>query len=162
MQRIGSYDYHGLVRSYIAQDRPSASTAGDRMSYSGTKLYSYNSVLAIMDKLSQHILYIDRHISAYSNTSIKHTMELLDAVPSHWKVFIIDLNLTAEENLLEYWKSIDKRITDHTRSRKYKHIIKQSIHDEIRTAQLFAELHKLDQTIPEELMRKLFVHQLLN
>lgn len=162
MLQIGSYDYKGLIKSYLKQDRQSASTAGDRMSYFNHKLYSYNSVLAFMDKQFAQVLFIDKHISTYSNTSRKHTKVLFNTIPSYWKVFIIDLNLMAQENLLEYWESVDKLITDYIRSRKYKHIIKDVIHNTIRTAQLFAELHKLDQTIPEELMRKLFVNRLLN
>ena len=162
MIKIGPYDYLNLIKSYLAQDRPSATTAGDRMSYFGRKLYSYNSVLAIISTIHSNVLYIDSSTRSYSNTTSKQTNRLVTITHSlNWQVFFIDLRSEPANNLATYWSEVESLIGKHNRSRKYKYHIKQSIHSTIRTAQLFAELHELDPTIPDILRRQLFVNQLL-
>ena len=39
MITIGQYEYYGLIRSYLAQNRAKAKTAGNRLSYIGKNLY---------------------------------------------------------------------------------------------------------------------------
>lgn len=159
---IGSYDYEGLCKSFLAQDRPSAKTAGDRMSYFGPKLYSYASILARISHKLPSTLYIDKHISTYSNTSRKHTNKLTSETPSYWNVFTIDFDLSMADNLTEYWEEVEYLITRYRRARILKPRIKQQIHTLIHTTKHFAELHKLDPSIPDHIMRLLFVNQLLN
>ena len=159
---IGSYDYKGLCKSFLAQDRNNAKTAGDRMSYFGTNLYSYSSTLARISDTLPSILYIDKHISTYSPTSRKHANFLTLAADYNWNIFIIDLDLPVANNLSEYWTEVEYLITRYRRARTLKPRIKQQIHTLIHTTKHFAKLHKLDQTIPDSIMRQLFVYQLLN
>lgn len=159
--QIGQYDYEGLCKSFLAQDRKSAKTAGNRLSYCGKTLYSYDSVLARISHKLSSTLYIDKHISTYSNTSRKHTNKLTSATPSYWNVFTIDFDLPLTDNLTEYWEEVEYLITKYHRARTLKPRIKQQIHTLIRTTKHFAELHKFDTSIPDHIMRLLFVYQLL-
>lgn len=163
MIKIGFYDYEGLIKSYLAQDRPSAKTADNRMSYNQHRLSSYNSTLAIIGTSRPSTLYIDKAISNYSNTTKKQTRKLLYiAAEQNWTVFIVNINRSQEFNLLVLWEEITNLIGKHNRSRKHKPTIKQSIHEAISTAQHFAEWHELDPIIPDILMRHLFINSLLH
>lgn len=159
---IGQYDYEGLCKSFLAQDRSYAKTAGERLSYNRKYLYSYNSTLAIVSHKLPSTLYIDKHISTYSNTSRKHTNKLTSAASKGWNVFTIDFDLPAADNLTEYWEEVEYLITRYRRARTLKPKIKQQIHKLIHTAKHFAELHELDPTVPDHIMRQLFVNSLLH
>ena len=162
MIKIGPYNYEGLIRSFLAQDRVSAKTADNRLSYSRTKLSSYNSTLALISTLRPSTLWIDKSISKYSNTTQRQTRKLLYmAAEQNWTVFTIDLHLSSNDNLSAFWTDIELLITRYKRARTRKPYIKQSIHEAISNAQHFAEWHELDPTIPDILMRHLFVNQLL-
>lgn len=52
------------------------------MSFYDTKLYSYNSVLARMDRIND-VICIDLSIANYSHTSGRHHRYLLGAIPRH-------------------------------------------------------------------------------
>lgn len=66
----GSYDYNS-----------------HNMSYYGTKLYSYNTVLATIDR-EHNIINIDKSTAHYSYTSGRHYRYLLEAIPnSSYTVF---------------------------------------------------------------------------
>lgn len=160
MIRIEQYDYEGLIQSYLAQDRPLASTASNRMSYHNTVLYSYNSILAKMSEVIPNVLYINKHIAECSNTTKKHT-GLLQRKALSWNIFVIDLNIPFSDNLQTYWEDIELLIKRYQRARTLKPKIKQALHKLIHTTQHFAELHGLDPTIPDHIMKQLFVNQLL-
>lgn len=161
MIKIKSYDYEGLIQSYLAQDRPSASTANDRMSYKGITLYSYSSILAQISETLPNTLYIDKHISRYSRTTSKQFHELQREASLNGNVFVIDLDITFADNLQLYWADAELLIKRYKWARTLKPQIKQDLHKLIRNAQHFAELHGLDSTIPDHIMRQLFVNQLL-
>lgn len=161
MIHIGQYDYDGLIKSYLAQDRHSASTASNRMSYRGIKLYSYNSILARMSDTLPNTLYINKHLSNYSRTTSKQINELQREALPNWSEFVINLDITFADNLQLYWAEAELFIKRYKRARTLKSRIKQELHKLIRTAQHFAELHGLDSTIPDHIMRQLFVNQLL-
>lgn len=159
---IGAYNYEELIKSYLAQDRTFAKTAGNRLSYSGKYLYSYNSVLARISDTIPSVLYIDKHISTYSKTSRKHANTLISVVSSNWNIFIINLDLPAADNLSEYWTEIEQLITRYRRASVLKPRIKQQIHTLIHTTKHFAEVHGLDPSVPDHILRQLFTYQLLN
>ncbi len=161
MIKIGPYDYEGLIHSYLAQDRPSASTADNRMSYHGPNLYSYNSILAKISGTQPNTLYINKFISKYSITTIKQTHKLHREALLSWNSFTIDFDISFKENLSLYWEEVELRIIRYKRARTLKSSIKQSTHEAVSIAQHFAEVHELDPTIPDILMRQLFVNQLL-
>lgn len=158
---IGQYDYKGLCKSFLVQDRISAKTAVDRLSYSGKTLYSYNSVLARISDTLTSVIHIDKHISTYSNTSRRHANELTSVASNNWNIFTIDTNLPEADNLSEYWEEVEYFIAKHNRARTTKAYYKQQIHTLIHTTKHFAKLHKLDTSIPDHIMRQLFVYQLL-
>ncbi len=162
MIKIGPYDYEGLIHSFLARDRLWASTADKRMSYIGHKLYSYNSILAKIIYSQPNTLYINKATAKYSNTTQRQTRKLLyAAAEENWTVFIIDISLPIDENLKQFWSEVELLITRYKRARTSKPFIKQSIHEAISNTQHFAEWHELDPTIPDILMRHLFVNQLL-
>lgn len=161
MIKIGSYDYKGLIKSYLAQGRPSANTADKRMSYKGLNLFSYNSLLATISITRPNTLYINKSISKCSITTIKQTNKLHKEALLNWNIFTIDFGMSHKENLSLYWSEVELLITRYKRARTLKPTIKQSIHKAVSHAQHFAEWHELDPTIPDLIMRHLFVNQLL-
>lgn len=162
MIRIGQYDYEGLIQSYLAQDRPSASTANDRMSYKGINLYSYSSILAQMSETLPNTLYANKYLFKYSITTTKQFYKLQKIASHGWSIFVIDLDITFADNLQLYWAETELFIKQHKRARTRKPIIEKELHKLIRTTQHFAELHELDSTIPDYIMRQLFVNSLLH
>ena len=161
MIKIKSYDYEGLIQSYLAQDRPSASTARNRMSYHGIKLYSYNSIIARMSDTLPNTLYINKYLYRYSKTTSKQIRKLQIEALLNWNIFVINSDITFTDNIRIYWTDVELLIKQHKRARTRKPIIEQELHKLIRTTQHFAELHELDPTIPDHIMRSLFVNQLL-
>lgn len=117
MTRIGSYDYAGLITSYLKQDQPKAVTAGNRMSFSGIDLYSYSSLLARLDQANS-VLLVDRSIAGYSVTSRRQAnLLLVKAMASNFEVFQISLISSAETNLRSYWNQIDDSLLSYSRAR---------------------------------------------
>lgn len=161
MIKIGQYDYDGLIKSYLAQDRPSASTASDRMSYKGITLYSYSSILTQISETIPKTLYANKSLFKYSITTTKQFYKLQKIASHGWSIFIIDLDIAFANNLQLYWTEVEGVIKQHKYARTCKPIIEKELHKLIRTAQHFAELHGLDPTIPDHIMRQLFVNQLL-
>jgi len=145
--------------AFVNQSLPEAKSCTGNFSFKGTSLYSYASLLAKVG-LKDNALYIDKDISKYSNTTQKHTSKLLSAAHP-MQVFYIYLGEYPETNMQRYWKSIEAFIVKHRRARKYKDHYKAQIQSTIQEAQLFAKLHNEPTEIPDDLMRQLFVNQLL-
>ena len=64
----------------------SSEAQGSNFSCNGSKLYSYSSLMATIDR-EKKIILIDERISHYSNSSQKHRSHLLRAIPSDYSVF---------------------------------------------------------------------------
>lgn len=64
----------------------SSQAQGSNFSCNNGRLYSYDSIIATIDRESNVIL-IDERISNYSNSSRKHRNHLFRAIPSTYKVF---------------------------------------------------------------------------
>ena len=62
------------------------SAQGSNFRFNGNKLYSFNSLMATIDR-DRKIILIDERISCYSNSSQKHRRHLLNAIPSTYQVF---------------------------------------------------------------------------
>ena len=110
MIRIGQYDYEGLIQSYLAQDRHSASTARDRMSYKGINLYSYSSILAQISETVPKTLYTNKSLFKCSITTTKQFYRLQKIASHNWSIFIINLETTSADNLRIYWTDIERQI----------------------------------------------------
>jgi len=162
MITIGQYDYEGLIKSYLLQDRLNAKTATNRMSYKGKILYSYNTELAQIYNFENKILLVDEGTATYSHTSAKHANKLkIIAKEFNWQVFVIDLGYTPSDNLREYWKDVKDYIGSFKRSRKYKEMARQKTLDLITEAKEYAEVYKLNSEVPKHVMEQLFTHKLL-
>ena len=72
-----------------AKEEESYDYASYKMSFHGKKLYSYNSVLAYIDREAKTLVIEDR-IANYSNTSRKHFNCLMSATPSYYNAFRTD------------------------------------------------------------------------
>ena len=162
MTSVGQYDYEGLIKSYLLQDRLNAKTATNRMSYKGKILYSYETKLAQIYNFENKILLIDGGTATYSHTSIEHDHKLKTiAKELNWQVFVIDLDYTPSDNLREYWKDVEDYIGSFKRSRMYKEIARQKTLDLIAEARAYAKLYNLNSNIPKYIMEQLFINKLL-
>jgi hypothetical protein len=63
-----------------------SSAKGSNFSCNNGRLYSYDYVMATIDRESKVIL-IDERISNYSNSSRKHRSHFMRAIPSTYQVF---------------------------------------------------------------------------
>lgn len=116
---IGQYDYYDLCDAFINQLYIKGKTAQGRMSFNGTKLYSYNSLLAILDT-NTNTLLVDYEVAKYSNTSKRHFNVCYDSVPNY-TVFQINLNLTSSQNLTLYLERLNIIFIQYHRARKVKY-----------------------------------------
>ena len=64
----------------------SSEAQGSNFSCNGSKIYSYSSLMATINR-EKKIILIDEGISHYSNSSQKHRSHLLRAIPSDYSVF---------------------------------------------------------------------------
>lgn len=161
MISIGPYDYDNLIRSYLVQDRPSATTAGDRMSYSGNTLYSYSSKLAVIHDRSELILFIDKDLVGYSVTTSKQISRLYKFINS-WSTFVISFSQSPVDNLTEYWKDVNTLIGKYNRARTNGDMYKHQLHSIIDEAIVYAKMYDLDPTVPIQILQDLFKYKLFN
>ena len=96
-----------------AKEGESYDYASYKMSFNGKKLYSYNSVLAYIDREAKTLVVEDR-IANYSNTSIKHFNCLMSATPGYYNVFKTDTS----NPLGFYIDKINELLTLQARARK--------------------------------------------
>jgi hypothetical protein len=165
MPKIGSYDYNGLCNAFLAQSQSSGKTAGGRMSFTGTALYSFNSKLAELDPL-RNLLFIDEHIATYSHTSSKHSRTLRTTASKSFTIFYVNLDNTPAENLVSYWESIARLIVKYDRARTTKPGYAKLITQTWNQALSYAELMSIDKRSKayrrrHEIFQLLFTHKLL-
>ena len=67
----------------------SSEAQGSNFSCNGSKLYSYSSLMATINR-EKKIILIDQRISTYSNSSQKHRSHLLRAIPSYYSVSVFE------------------------------------------------------------------------
>ena len=96
-----------------AKEGESYNYASYKMSFNGKKLYSYNSVLAYIDREAR-TLVVEYGIANYSNTSGRHFGCLMSATPSYYNVFITD----TDNPLGFYIDKINNLLTLQARARK--------------------------------------------
>ncbi len=96
-----------------AKEGESYNYASYNVSFHGKKLYSYNSVLAYIDREAKTLVVEDR-IANYSNTSRKHFGCLRDATPIYYNIFRTDTS----DPLGFYIDKINELLTKQSRARK--------------------------------------------
>jgi len=111
MIAIGSYDYEGLIKSYLNQDRKYAKTASGRLSYEGNILYSYNTRIA--EILNNNILLMDNNATNHSATTSKQVNKLKSLITKHTIINVVDLDTKITIN----WYLIDNLIQKYKRAR---------------------------------------------
>jgi hypothetical protein len=165
MPQIGSYDYDGLCKAFLTQSQSSGKTAGDRMSFTGTTLYSFKSKLAELDPVRK-LLFIDEHIATYSHTSSKHSRTLRTVVSSDVTVFYVSLDHTPAENLIRHWDELIDLVGKYNRARTRKPGYATLITHTWNQALSYAELMNIDKRSKayrrrHEIFQLLFTHKLL-
>ena len=120
-----------------AKEGESYNYASYNMSFHGKKLYSYNSVLAYIDREAKTLVVEDR-IANYSNTSRKHFGCLMSATPSYYNVFKTDIS----NPLGFYINEINNLLILQTKARKRDYT--REIRAYIKEAYLYTTFFKQD------------------
>ena len=148
-----------VVKQFLAQNSTHLiKSSSKNLSAQGPQLYSYDSLLAEFSSTIP-VLYIDKHIADYSNTSRRHA-RLLRMHNTH-EHFSVSIGEPFEESLANMHENIHKLIGSYLRSRRFKDGIKVRIHLLIKSAKLFAKLHSLNEELPADLFAELMKHKLL-
>jgi hypothetical protein len=153
-----------LIIYFLNQLRPQASNRGETLWYKGNKLYSYRSLLAIID-LPNKVLFIDNTISGYSVTTAKQTCNL-KSIASNFTIYSIPLGIKPDEVLMYYWDKIQTEIGKFRRARKHKENRKALIKELMSTAESYATCMNIDKRFKSykfkyEIIRQLFKHKVL-
>jgi len=121
------YDYSRLCADFIAQREENSSTAQDRMSYKGTKLYSYNSLLATLHEQNNIVVYYS-DIAHYSNTSYGHFKALIEACKEHTYTLLKSRDTTIDSmynDFYEILKAYKRSRIERTRSVRKQLLLKE-------------------------------------
>ena len=137
-----SYNYTTLIYNYINQSFPYASTAEGRMSFKGDTLYSYKSKL--FQRIAPNTYILDVAISRYSVTTAKHTMRILQTMPSNTVIYRTYIDNDPISNVIDYVSDIKYLISKFTRARSTKFQWQKHIHKSYAELQSYIEFYKLD------------------
>jgi len=153
-----------VIKAYIDQSYEFVSNYRNSLWFKGTELYSYDSLLAIID-VPNSVLLIDSAIKNYSNTTAKQTYALLEQSGS-FTLYIIPLKTKPNKVLEYYWNRIEMTIAKFNRAYKhkdyYKTCIKQLL-DEIESYASYVGIDKRSKAyqFKHQIIQKLFKHQIL-
>ena len=123
---------------------------GSNFSYDGNKLYSYDSLLAKIDR-DKKIVYVNSEIADYSNSSRKHANHMYRAIPSFYEIFEWDFgNNIYEERLEKILKLLDMQ--SRARRRDYSLEIKKLILNTKKYSEIHPLKNKDDKKILKEIL----------
>lgn len=153
-----------VISSYIDQAYPKASNYIGSLSFDGTTLYSYDSLLAVM-KPADKVLFLDSDTRVYSNTTIKQVYLLLRHF-GDFTVYSFPIGLRTEQILEYYWGEVEAAITKFKRAYRHKATHKHSIEQLMNEAESYAAYMKIDKRarayqFKYQIIRELFKHQIL-
>ena len=138
-----------IAHNWVYGDK-SISYRGSNFSYDGSKLYSYASLLAKIDR-SKKIVYVNSRIAGYSNTSRKHANHMHRAIPSNYDIFEWDFsNNIYEERLEKILKLLDMQ--SRARSRDYSLEIKKLILNTKKYSEIHTSMEKREKKILKEIL----------
>ena len=137
-----SYDYLSLIDNYINQSAPDGTTAQGRMSFKGDILYSYKSKL--FQRIAPNTYILDVAISKYSVTTAKHTMRILQTMPSNTVIYRTCIDNDPISNVINYISDIKYLISEFTQARSTKPQWQKQIHKSYAELQSYIEFYKLD------------------
>ena len=137
-----SYNYTTLIYNYINQSAPIGSTAQGRMSFKSDTLYSYESKL--FQRIAPNTYVLDVAISKYSVTTAKHTIRILQAMPSNVTIYRTCIDNDPISNVIDYVSDVKYSISKFTRARNTKPQWQKHIHKSYAELQSYIEFYKLD------------------
>lgn len=109
-----------VILHYLQQNLYDVTNRQQSLWFRGIKLYSYNSLLAIIDPANK-VLCIDSDIRCYSNTTAKQTHILVSrANRANFSIFSIPLETPPEKILMHYWNLVEGYIAKYNRAIKHK------------------------------------------
>ena len=155
-----------VVIHYLEQQIPYCSNRQKTFSYRNKDIYSYNSLLGIIDDKAK-VLCIDIYIKSYSNTTAKQTSKLVNrALRNGYKVFYLPLHLSPKKTIMFYWEEVEKYIAKYIRAYKIKEQYKFLIKRTLEEAEHYADYMKFDKNSEEykyknKLTEELFKHCIL-
>lgn len=122
---------------------------GSNFSCDGSRLYSYHSLLAKIDR-DKKIVYVNSRIAGYSNSSRKHANHMHRAIPSFYEIFEWDFgNNIYEERLEKILKLLDMQ--SRARSRDYSLEIKKLI----LNTKKYSEIHPLEKKDDKKILKEI-------
>ena len=155
-----------VVTKYLEQQISHCSNRQKTFSYHGKDIYSYSSLLGIIDDKAK-VLFVDVYIKSYSNTTAKQTSKLVNgALRSGYKVLYLPLDLSPKKTIMFYWEEVEKYIAKHIRAYKTKEHYKLLIKRTLEEAEFYADYMKFDKNSEEykyknKLTEELFKHCIL-
>ena len=155
-----------VVTKYLEQQISHCSNRQKTFSYHGKDIYSYSSLLGIIDDKAK-VLFIDIHIKSYSITTAKQTSKLVNgALRRNYKVLYLPLHLSPKKTIMFYWEEVEKYIAKHIRAYKTKESYKILIKRTLEEAEFYADYIKFDKNSEEykyknKLTKELFKHCIL-
>ena len=155
-----------VVIHYLEQQISHCSNRQKTFSYKNKDIYSYSSLLGIIDDKAK-VLFIDIDIKSYSNTTAKQTSKLVSrALRNGYKVLYLPLHLNKKKTIIFYWEEVEKCIVKYVRAYKAKEHYKLLINLTMEEAEFYADYIKLDKNSEEykyknKLIEKLFKHCIL-
>lgn len=155
-----------VVIHYLEQQVYHCSNRQESFWYKDKEIYSYNSLLGIIDDKAK-VLFIDIYIKSYSNTTARQTYKLVNgALRSGYKVLYLPLNLSPKKVIMFYWEEVEKYIAKYIRAYKVKEPYKLLIKRTLEEAEYYADYMKFDKNSEEykyknKLTEELFKHCIL-
>ena len=155
-----------VVERYLEQKTLHCGNRQESFWYNGKDIYSYSSLLGIIDDKAK-VLFVDNYIKSYSNTTAKQTSKLVNgALRSGYKVLYIPLHLSPKEIIMFYWEEVEKYIAKYIRAYKIKESYKILIKRTLEEAEYYADYVKLNKNSKEykyknKLTEELFKHCIL-
>jgi hypothetical protein len=153
-----------VIAAYLQQYSVAVRNPGNTLSFRGTKLYSYESLLAIIEPLDK-VIFIDENIRNYSNTTAKQTYLLISNTYS-FTTYSVPLNKSPKEVLTFYWEKIDKLIKKFDKARILHELYKAQIKSELNQAQSYIEYMNVSKQCKEykhinQITKELFKRKIL-
>ena len=155
-----------VVTKYLEQQVYHCSNRQETFSYKGKNIYSYSSLLGIIDDKAK-VLFIGIDIKSYSNTTAKQTSKLVSrALRNGYKVLYLPLDLSPKKVIMFYWEEVEKYIAKYIRAYKVKEPYKLLIKRTLEEAEYYADYIKFDKNSQEykyknKLTEELFKHCIL-
>ena len=155
-----------VVTKYLEQQVYHCSNRQETFSYKGKNIYSYSSLLGIIDDKAK-VLFIGIDIKSYSNTTAKQTSKLVSrALRNGYKVLYLPLDLSPKKVIMFYWEEVEKYIAKYIRAYKVKEPYKLLIKRTLEEAEYYADYVKFDKNSEEykyknKLTEELFKHCIL-